>query len=314
MLIRCNLYYLRSFHRYVLTSHACRYFTYDVVSEIGFGAPLGFITAGNDRLKIVPNLHQGLREKAILNRLHPFTKFIRRTPFRRLFESSPGSPGLGMIMHIRDKLIDQRLRDLEDGKAVRRDLLQNFLESKDVNGQSLSIPYIKAETVLVLTAGADTTATVMQGLIHQCITRPDIYERLQNEIRDAESNGFLSDIPQYEEVVEHMPFYIACLREVMRLWPSSPAIFPRLVDKAGIDFGGVVAPAGVEVCATPYLIHRDEALYGADASVFNPDRWLDAEKAKEYEKYNFAWGYGARVCLGKHVALMEMYKAPLQVS
>ncbi|PYH89576.1 hypothetical protein BO71DRAFT_105040 [Aspergillus ellipticus CBS 707.79] len=51
---------------------------------------------------------------------------------------------------------------------------------------------------------------------------------------------------------------------------------------------------------------------GADAEVFNPDRWLgDPEQVKLYEKYSLAWGYRSRTCLGKHFAMIILYKAPV---
>lgn len=134
-----------------------------------------------------------------------------------------------------------------------------------------------------------------------------------DEIRAAESEGHLSKIPQYEEVSKHCPYYVACVREVMRLWPSSPALFPRVVSGTGIDFGGKMAPAGTEVASTPFLIHRDKEMYGPDAEEFVPERWLDPEQCKKFLKYFFGFGYGARVCLGKDIAQMEIFKAPMQV-
>jgi cytochrome P450 len=298
-----------------------RFLAYDVISEIGFGAPIGFIEAGEDRDRIVPNLHAGLRSKAIWNRVYPFLKFAKNTWLvRKYFESKPDDPsGLGILMRLRDRLLDRRLSDIKTGAAMERtDLLQTILDARTADGQPLPIPLIKAEILLVLLAGADTTGTVMQGLIHHCITRPEIYDKISQEIDEVTRKGLVSSpMPQFEEVSRHCPYYVACVWEVMRLCPSSPALFPRLVSGgAGMDFGdGRVAPPGTEVASTPWLIHRDKEMYGPDAEEFVPERWLgDADQVKRLHKYFFGFGYGSRVCLGKDIALTEIYKAPFQVS
>lgn len=56
-------------------------------------------------------------------------------------------------------------------------------------------------------------------------------------------------------------------------------------------------------------------MFGTDADIFRPDRWLEAspEQLWLWDKYDFRWGYGARECLGRSIALMEMYKATVQV-
>ncbi|KAF3398584.1 Cytochrome P450 momooxygenase gsfF [Penicillium rolfsii] len=290
------------------------YMAYDIISEIGFGAPFGFVEKGEDIGGLIQGFHDGLPAFGLLARIHPFTSWMKTTFMKKYLVSTPqDDSGIGVLMRFRDRLIQERLDDIQSGKKMDRiDLLQTFLEARTEDGKPLDLEYVRAEVLLVLLAGADTTGTAFQAMIMFLLSHPGSYERMMEEIDNATQKGLLSDVPQHDEVLEHLPYFVGCVKETMRLCPSAPSIFPRYVSEPGLELYGKFAPAGTEISCNPYLVHRDPALYGQDAEEFKPERWMDPERAKLYNKYNFTFGYGSRVCLGRDIAMMELFKGPLQ--
>jgi len=105
----------------------------------------------------------------------------------------------------------------------------------------------------------------------------------------------------------------------MRLHPSIPFPLERYVPAPGLDLpDGSHVPPGTAVATSSYVVCRNATVFGDDAEVFRPERWL-REPGETEIAYNdrmratksvgdAVFGGGARVCLGRPLALMEVYK------
>ncbi len=185
----------------------------------------------------------------------------------------------------------------------------SFLAARDADDRPLDIEYVKAEAFLTLIAGGNTVGSSLNSFLENILTRPDVYEKLMAEVDGATKAGKLSPMPQHAEVMEHCPYYVACLRECMRIDPEAQTTMPRIVPEGGLELYGHFVPAGTEVTCSPWFAHRDTSIFGDDVESFRPERWLDPGKTVEYLKYNMNFGSGVRSCLGKDLAMMELFKA-----
>lgn len=178
----------------------------------------------------------------------------------------------------------------------------------------MSLEDAKRQCFQFTVAGQDTTAALTSSLILHVLQSPNAYSKLLAEIETFEQQKKLSQpVISYDETTQ-MPFFMACVRETLRIAPPTPITLPRYVSKGGMVINGIWVPEKTEIAANPYVVHRNEEVFGADADIFRPERWLERpEKLPLMNKYDFSWGYGNRKCIGKNLALFGMQKFCLQV-
>ncbi|KAF8829968.1 hypothetical protein HHX47_DHR2000231 [Lentinula edodes] len=169
---------------------------------------------------------------------------------------------------------------------------------------------LKDETLNILIAGRDTTAATLTFVIYFLSMYPETMDRLRKEILEKVGP---SQRPTYDDIRD-MKFLRAVINETLRLYPVVPFNVRECTHATTWPSPDptqppIYIPAGAIVPWSVFMMHRRKDLWGPDAEVFDPDRFLD-ERLKKYltpRPFIFlAFNAGPRICLGQQFAYNEM--------
>jgi cytochrome P450 len=119
-------------------------------------------------------------------------------------------------------------------------------------------------------------------------THPEQAQRARGEARDDSDGG-----------PRELPFLRACLREALRLWPTTPVILRE--STTDTKWGEQTVPRGSSFAVyTPYFHRNRAALPWADA--FDPEVWLDGRAQSDGTLLPFSAGPGE--CPGRNLMLL----------
>ncbi|KEZ40170.1 hypothetical protein SAPIO_CDS9220 [Scedosporium apiospermum] len=285
------------------------YFSFDIITAVALGTPVGFMDAKGDVRDLIANMEETAGFQQRLSLYPPIGAFARNNPLgRRLFVSTVDDQrGLGKFMAEIRTVVEQRQSG--SGKPqYANSLLDQWLASAGTDGQGIPRQEIEDELLMGMMAGPDSIALMTTNLIFLIANDPSVFSRAQAEIDNAYTQGRLSGpVPTYDEC-RNLPFVTACVNEGLRYIAST---FPRRRSSTRpLLLDGKYVPAGTSISSSAASIGRHPAIYGDQADQFLPDRWLDAspEQLQEWARLDVHWGVGVRKCLGKHVGLMALYK------
>lgn len=166
-------------------------------------------------------------------------------------------------------------------------------------------------------AGSDTTATALRVTLLHIITNPRVYRLLTTEIHTALSQNLISSPIITDAEAKSLPYLQAVIREGLRIWPPVSAWLEKEVPASGDVIEGRFVPGGTKIAVAGWAMQRATNVYGADADVFRPERWLEAEpgKAREMNRMlDLIFGFGRFGCLGRAIAFVELDKVFVEVS
>ncbi len=207
----------------------------------------------------------------------------------QLDDAEPSASTRSLIAAFTDvrKLVASLVRARRASVIRGGDIVSMWLEAPE-NDRSGADEAIADGVLTLVVTGYETTATALSWAGVLLTRAPAVAQQLAAIARDDASGG-----------ATH-PYLDAVCREVLRIHPVIPIVGRRV--HAPFRLGALEVPVGVTLAPSIHLAHRRVATWG-DPDVFRPERFVEREPSP-YEYFPF--GGGARRCLGRELALLEM--------
>lgn len=165
-----------------------------------------------------------------------------------------------------------------------------------------------AEMLDHMFAGNEGIGIALSYLAWELSAHPEIQRQLQEEVRHYFVNVSVDEgaLPS-GQALEALPVLNAVLQETMRLYPSAPGPFPRIVPPKGAQFEGVNVPGGTVVSSSAYSLQRNPNVF-PHPEEWKPQRWIGVgdEERREMMRWFWVFGSGGRMCIGNHLAVRMM--------
>jgi cytochrome P450 len=105
----------------------------------------------------------------------------------------------------------------------------------------------------------------------------------------------------------------AVISESFRMHPAVGLLLERVTPAEGATICGEHIPGGTVVGCNAWVLHQNKEVFGPDADVYRPERWLESDgvdpvRLSRMRQSMFQFGAGSRTCIGKNISLMETYK------
>ncbi|KZP17553.1 cytochrome P450 [Athelia psychrophila] len=189
--------------------------------------------------------------------------------------------------------------DLAEGSTKSSYCSRHLARLKPNVDNSAQELIIRETAAIVYMAGVDTTVSVLGTFVLAMVLHPGVQAKAQAEIDAVIGQGRL---PAFGDE-ESLPYLSAVVKECLRWHPVAPIGIPhRLV--ADDYYNGYFMPAGSVIIANTWAILHDEDTY-PDPFSFNPERFMKEGKLDPtvQDPALAAFGYGRRICPGRHMAI-----------
>ncbi|TFY58630.1 hypothetical protein EVJ58_g6300 [Rhodofomes roseus] len=179
-----------------------------------------------------------------------------------------------------------------------------------------------AQMRTIMLAGQETSSNTLSFALYELARHPHYQDRLREEIRATERVVHeRGDSTFTSSDMDGMPFLQAFVREVLRYHPAVPHNYRQALKDdvlplskpirtlSGAIVNEVPIPKGTRVTLSIAAYNREKDIWGEDAHVFNPERFLEFSGKRGPTVGVFAniltFSGGIRACIGWRLAYVH---------
>ncbi|KAI6046270.1 cytochrome P450 [Pisolithus marmoratus] len=180
----------------------------------------------------------------------------------------------------------------------------------------LSDEELYSQMRIILLAGQESTSQTISWTLLELARNPEIHKSLlsctRGDVQFTPSD--LDNMPYLNAIVKETLRYHCAAAQVLRVAGQDCilSLSQPIKTESGELMHEVFVPKGTRILASIAAYNRNKDLWGEDADVFNPDRWLDGRAKDKKENATgmysnlLTFGGGPRACLGWRFAIIEI--------
>ncbi|KAJ4252348.1 hypothetical protein NW762_010946 [Fusarium torreyae] len=269
------------------------FMTTDIIVELSFGESFGILENGKDIQKnqYIEDLENLASRGAIRTTFPTLISLATKLPLPMFKETTAA---VTRLRNYSEQAIARYKRDFASNPAAAKPML--FKKLFEAGEAGLSEEEIRAEAQAYIVAGSDTTSTTLTYLVFCVCRNNEVKKALVKELQMLSgdfSHADLRDLPYLNNVID----------ETLRLYAAAPGALPRVVPPGGAYLAGHFLPENTVVSTQAWTLHRNPLIF-PNPEKWDPSRWEHGNK--EMHDAVMPFGGGSRVCIGKHLAKMEL--------
>ncbi|PVF96182.1 cytochrome P450 [Serendipita vermifera] len=205
-----------------------------------------------------------------------------------------GQEGTRLAKRLRYIGWDLVQQDIADGIA------DESIISKHINDPTISKEDLRDTVAMLYAVGFDNTSASVAIFLYTLMLYPDVQRKVHAELDQQYGAG---QIPSMAEI-QKLKYFNAAWNESMRWNATIPLGVPHSSTQDDI-WNGYYIPKGTIIHCNIGCILRDPRLWGEDAHLYNPDRFLAEHnpRAKDLpDMSTIPFGSGRRICPGRWFA------------